>query len=220
MSNMNTKQETMLKAHLAQTFRTILPTATPFTVRAYTNWPFKLVVYHAIPLRKMTQWHVTEFMAWLVRPMEYSRSSCNQAARAISLYFDHIGRPVETVQVSTRAEYKHIDTVTRERARQIIDAAPEYYRPVLLDIYSGLTPPHKAAAKYDSILPWSDAKMTPATINSVVKRASADIGILPITAKQLQQSGIVHAIDRGECRDWIMEQAGLTKQSLKRYLEV
>ena len=211
---MNTQQLELLKQHLEAAFADYQPQ----TRRLYIGWVVKLVKYHQIPLRKMEQRHITEFQAYLVRPGDYSRSSCNQAARAIKVYFESISKPVEVVMVSARNKTLFVDTVTADQARGIMNTVPVYYRPVMEDIYFKLIAPGKAVKAYPSPHLERGGHVTVKAVNDQIKKACRKMGIIkPCRAKMLHQSGILHALETDGPAE-VAQRSGLSRNTIARYL--
>lgn len=218
-ASMNNKQMTLLKEHLAPIYANYAPS----TRRNYTNWIIRLVEHvetetgQLVPLRHMQQWQATGFVASLVRPGGCSRSTTNQAARAINIYFDSQGINIHLDTVSTRHRtHHHIDTITPAQVQQVLDNLHPFYRGIAERVYNDLTPPLKACEASPSI---RGGAVHPATLNTRVKQAAQEAGINKrVTPTVLRQSGLIHRLQAGQ--DWraVAGMAGLEKSTIERYM--
>jgi site-specific recombinase XerD len=200
---------------------------TPSTCRVYSIWPKRLIEYHHaktdewIEPEDMTQWQIDEYLAQLVRggEIEYSDSTVNQAARAIKIFFDYIGNPVEVTAVSTGHNYKPIDTISETQAIALLDKIPDFYLPAVSLIYSDFVDTKTACSFV--VNPYRNTPVSPKTINSKIKQAARDVGIVkPVSIMVLRQSGIVHQLKATNDPAWIAQKCGLKKDgaSFRRYL--
>jgi len=185
------------------------------TVRLYSHWIIELAKFHApLKLSELEQWYIDQFLAWMVRPGEYSRSTTNQAKRAIRLFYESLGRPVNVQMVSTRHKSRPVDTISREQVKEVLSRLPLLYQMLAGDIYHNLTRPGEVVKQSRS----RGGYTAVSTLTNHIKQAGKEAGIIkPVTAITLYQSGIVHRLeDNGPVA--VMELTGLKPSTIQRYL--
>lgn len=177
----------------------------PGTSRLYTKWIVDLIKYHKkmygdwIKPDEMGQHHIDEFLAWMVRPAEYSRSSYNQATRAIKVYFEHIGNPMHVKQYSTRHYLKRPYVLTGEQIRNIIDNLGGQYSIIVREIYEnpGLKTSDILSNHYSH-----NSTVHPRTVNKKLRAACDKLGYIQesVTITTIRRAAIVHLLQDG--KDW------------------
>lgn len=185
------------------------------TVRLYSRWIIELAKFHApIKLSELEQWHIDEYLAWMVRPGEYSRSTTNQAKRAISMFFDDIGKPVEVRMVSTLHKTKLVETISRGQVKAVITGLPLLYQILAREAYHNLTRPGDIVKKSVS----RGGHTSVSTLTNHIKRVAREQEITkPVTAMTIYQSGIVHRLeDDGPAV--VRELTGLKSGTIARYM--
>jgi hypothetical protein len=206
------KQTNELQKKLDKAFTDLSKT----TVRLYSHWIIELAKFHApLKLSELEQWHIDEYLAWMVRPGEYSRSTTNQAKRAIKLFFKAIEKPVEVQMVSTRHKTRPVDTISRDQVNQVLARLPLLYRVLASDIYYNLVPPGNAVKQSRS----RGGYTAVSTLTNHVKEAAKKSGIVkPVTAMTLYQSGIIHRLeDDGPAV--VREMTRLKSVTIRRYMK-
>lgn len=214
MSNMSAKNELLKTLELAFAGYT-----NKRTKRLYQRLVCKLLRFHnpggrlVLPPSEMTQYHVDEFLAWMVRPGEYSRSYCNTAKRAIDVFFKYIDNPVDVKMVSIRHKQTIPSTITRPEVQGVVACLEGVYRLAAQDFYS-LGKPKEILSKYAN----GRGAMRRQTLNQKIKVASTRVGITKnVTSSTLRNSGIAHLLAAGVPVTEVAEKAGVTAGTIKTF---
>ena len=216
MSSMNIKQINLLKEHLQPVYNHF----SPVTQRLYRNWIIRLVKFteqesgNLVPLRHITQSHCEAFIAHLVRPGNCTRSTTNQVARAINLYFEHIDKDIHLETLSTQHKGRRIERISPGQVQSVLDNLNVFYREIAERIYYDLQSPTVACSQTKS-MGNNTTTVHPSTLNAKIRKAAEHIPKI-VTAKTLQQSGIIHRLEDGQEWRKVGKMAGLAESTMKR----
>lgn len=217
----------VIKMKFNQKLRDCFKKYSESTRRVYSIWPKRLVLYFYekseswIEPEQMTQAHIDEYLAQLVRggEVQYSGSTVNQAARAIKIFFDYIGIPIEVTTVSTGHNYAPVVTITEQQAAKLLDKTPDFYLPAVALIYNDLVDTETACGYV--VNPYRNKPINHRTLGNKIKQAARAAGIIkPVTIQTLRQSGIVHQLKATNDPAGVAQKCGLKKDgdSFRRYL--
>lgn len=183
----------------------------PKTIEMYSRWVCRLVRYHnCLSPDEMEQGHIDQWLAHLVRPMNYSRHSTNMAKLAVKRFFAHIGNPIAVDLVSSRYNQQIVTVLSTEQVERILARLEGRYEAVVRAVYN-LEPEPDVLKQY--------APMHRDTVNRKLKTAANLENILiPASLSAIRTAGIVHALECGEPWRDVMQRAGLKPSTmLKKY---
>lgn len=189
------------------------------TKRLYQRLVCKLLRYHNpdgklnLPAEQMTQHHVDEFLAWMVRPGNYSRSYCNNAKRAIKVFFAHIGNPIEVMMVSTRHNQTIPEIITKAQAQAVFKNLRGVYKLAAQDFYN-LESSAVVLSRYGN----SRGNLRRQTLNEKINEAAQNAGLVAhVTTVTLQNSAIAHRLSEGLPVTDIATAAGVKPATVKNF---
>lgn len=166
-------------------------------------------------LTRLTADQITEYELYLIQDRRLAISSVNQHRLAINKFYAGHGLPIRLQTKSARTKSKLIETVAEAEAAAIIAAATDFYRPVLETIYHDLAPPGQAVPRF----PTPRGHISLQAVNNHLAKIVADLGLTKrCRAKMLHQSGIVHALKKGQPWRDVAAKAGLKASTIQRYL--